>query len=43
MAFISVPEERFKTDLLKTRIAFFKNDPELAGVSVLSRLPDIDI
>ena len=42
MAFISVPEERFKTDLLKTRIGFFKNDPELAGVSVLSRLPDID-
>lgn len=43
MAFISVPEERFKTDVLKTRIAFLKNDEELSGVTVLSRRPDIDI
>ena len=43
MAFISVPEERFKTDVLKTRVSFLKNDPELAGVTVLTRLPDIDV
>ena len=43
MSFISVPEERFKTDVLKTRVSFFRNDPELAGVTVLTRLPDIDV
>lgn len=40
--FISVPEERFRTDILKTRISYFKNDSELAWVSVLSRKPDVD-
>jgi hypothetical protein len=43
MVFITVPEERFKTDVLKTRISFLKNDEELSGVTVLSRRPDVDI
>ena len=43
MAFISVPEERFKTDVLKTRVSFLKTDENLAGVAVLTRRPDVDI
>jgi len=40
--FKTVPEERFKNDVLKTWIAYFKNDPALSWVSVTSRRPDVD-
>lgn len=43
MVFTTVPENRFVTDVMKTWLTFLRNIPELAGVAILPRQPDVDI
>lgn len=43
MVFISVPEERFVTDVMKTWLTFLKDVPEFANVNILPRQPDVDV
>lgn len=42
MAFISVPEERFITDLMKTWLQYFSKDPDFSKVHITPRQPDVD-
>ena len=40
MTFVSIPEERFMEDVLKTWIEYFKTEPQLAGLNVTPKQPD---
>ena len=42
MSFLSVPEERFIFDVMRTRIMYFKSDENFALVNILASMPDID-
>lgn len=42
MAFLSVPEDRFLTDVLKTWLVLFTSDVEFNEVNVTPKQPDVD-
>lgn len=40
MAFVSVPDERFMTDILKTWISYFKDDSAFTWLRITTKAPD---